>query len=273
MPQKVVILADPGIDTAFAIAVAMWDPQLEVLGLLATAGNVKADQATQNVHLLIDRFDPPRWPRLGAALPVEYEIDGTPLHGPDGLGGVGVNGASLHSPIPSDKLLIELARASPKEITLIVLGPLTTLARAIDRDPELPALLHRIVCVGGCWHEPGNAGPVTEFHFACDPLATRQVLRSGIPLVLIPLDVTRKLLFAPTDLLELPCPTSSTCQFLRQIVPFGIRATSNLYGLEGFHLKDVLGVAAVSRPNAEFAVGVDVNGVREYVQQTLRGSH
>src|SRR5947209_5286691 len=182
MPHKVVILADPGIDTAFALAVAMWDPQLVVLGLLATAGNVKADQATQNVHLLIDRFDPPRWPRLGAALPIEYEIDGTQLHGPDGLGGVGVPDASLHSPIPSDKLLIELARLSPKEITLVVLGPLTTVARAIDRDPELPALLQRIVCVGGCWHEPGNAGPVTEFHFACDPPAARQVFQAGVPL-------------------------------------------------------------------------------------------
>src|SRR5439155_11205644 len=118
-------------------------------------------------------------------------------HGPDGLGGAGGPSAPLHSPIPSDKLLVELARLTPQEITLIVLGPLTTLARAIDRDPEVPGLLHRVVCVGGCWHEPGNAGPVTEFHFACDPPAAWRVFQAGVPLTLIPLDVTRKALFFP----------------------------------------------------------------------------
>ena len=67
MVQKCVIIADPGIDTAFAIALALHDPNLDVLGLIATAGNVTAGQATQNVHVLINQIDPPRWPRLGAA--------------------------------------------------------------------------------------------------------------------------------------------------------------------------------------------------------------
>ena len=125
-----------------------------------------------------------------------------------------------------------------------------------------------------------------------------------MPLTLIPLDVTRKLLFSPTDLLELPAPQSRTCKFLRQIVPFGIGSTSNLYGIEGFHLKDVLGVIALSlqsalttkstlvdvetrgeltkgmsvidvrpgrkeAPNADLAVDVDVRAVREYMNRTL----
>src|SRR5436309_15326570 len=88
MPQKVILLADPGIDTAFAIALALHDPRLDVLGLLATAGNVSADQATQNCLILNDQLDPPRWPRIGAALPIEYSSDGTAVHGPGGLGGV-----------------------------------------------------------------------------------------------------------------------------------------------------------------------------------------
>jgi inosine-uridine nucleoside N-ribohydrolase len=66
----------------------------------------------------------------------------------------------------------------------------------------------------------------------------------------IPLDVTRRLILSPSELLELPNPESKTCQFLRQIVPFGIRASSHLYGIEGFHLKDVLGVAAVALPGS-----------------------
>jgi inosine-uridine nucleoside N-ribohydrolase len=305
MTQRVVLVADPGIDGAFAIALALYDADLDVLGLAASAGNVPAEQATKNVHTLVEQFDPKKWPRLGAALNVQYDTDGTRLHGPGGLGGTTFPCAPLHHEHPSDKLIIDLVRQYPKEVTVIVLGPLTVLARAFDRDPELPSLVNRLVCLGGAWHEPGNASAVAEFHFFCDPEAARKVVRSGAPLTLIPLDVTRKVLFSPSDLLELPAPESRTCQFLRQIVPYGIGATSNLYGIEGFHLKDVLGVVAVSRPaalnsrpmavdvevrgeltrgmtvvdartdrkaspNVELAVGADVALVREYINSVLR---
>jgi inosine-uridine nucleoside N-ribohydrolase len=304
MARKVILLADPGIDGAFAIALALHDPDLAVLGLAATAGNVGAEPATRNMHILLEQFDPPRWPRLGAALPVEYDVNGTHLHGPNGLGGLTFPCAELHHPHPSDKLIIDLVRQHPREITLIVLGPLTVLARAIDREPELPALLQRVICMGGAWHEPGNASAVAEFHFFCDPPAARQVLQSKVPLTLIPLDVSRKLLFSPSDLLELPAPQSRTCQFLRQIVPYGIGSTSNLYGLEGFHLKDVLGLVPVAlpgalstrpmvvdvetrgdltrgmsvvdartrragTPNVELAIGVDTEAVRGYMNRIL----
>ncbi len=304
MMRKVVLVADPGIDGAVAIALALYDPQLDVLGLAATAGNVPAEQATSNVHILVEQMDPPRWPRLGEALPVEYEVDGTQLHGANGLGAVSFPCARLHHPHPSDKLLIDLIRQHPKEVTVISLGPLTVLARAMDRDPELPKLVERLVCVGGAWHEPGNASAVAEFHFFCDPAAARQVLHCGAPVTLIPLDVTRRLLFSPSDLLELQAVDSRCCRFLRQVLPHGIRATSNLYGIEGFHLKDVLGIVAValpkalntkpvvvdvetrgeltrgmsvidarswrrSTPNAELAVSVDAAAVREYIQGVL----
>jgi len=137
---------------------------------------------------------------------------------------------------------------------------LTILARALDREPELPGLIKRLVCVGGAWHETGNAGPVSEFHFFCDPMAARQVLHAGMNLTLLPLDVSRKVLFAPTDLLTLPEIPSRIGQFLKQILPFGIAATANLYGIEGFHLKDVLGIAALAIPEAvrTRSVSVDV---------------
>src|SRR5438445_8471178 len=244
MAHKVILLTDPGIDGAFAVALAFLDPDIDVIGLAATAGNVDAEQATKNVHILVEHFDPPRWPRLGAALPVEYEVDGTRMHGPGGLGGVDFPCAKLHHPHATDKLIGDLVRLHPNDVTIIAMGPLTGLARALDRDPELPALVHRLICLGGAWHEPGNASAVAEFHFYCDPAAARQVLRCGAPLTLLPLDVTRKLVFSPSDLLELPGSDTRTGRFLRQIVPFGIGATSNLYGVEGFHLKDVLGVVA-----------------------------
>lgn len=306
MPRKVVIVADPGIDTAFALILALKDPTLEVLGIAATAGNVPADQATWNVHTVVAQVDPARLPRIGTALPVEYDVDGTRLHGPGGLGGTSFPSVELHQAHPSDKIIADQIRMHPGEVDLIVLGPLTAVARAIDLDPQLPHLVRRMVCMGGTWREPGNAGAVSEFHFFCDPLAARQVLRSGAHITLIPLDVSRKLLYSPTDLLDLPAAETPACRFLRQIVPFGIGATCNMYGIEGFHLKDVLGVAAVAmpgllstrslvvdvetrgeltrgmsvvdlrgntgaEPNAEVAEGVDIQGVRDYVRRTLAG--
>ena len=307
MARKVIIVADPGIDTAFAIALALRDPNLNVLGLAASAGNVDACQATQNVQILIEQIDPPRWPRLGAALPVEYDVDGQRLHGPGGLGGVSFPCAELHHAHPSDKLLIDLMHQYPKEVAVMTLGPLTVLARALDRDKELPGLIERLICVGGTWHEPGNASAAAEFHFYCDPTAARQVMHCGAPITLIPLDVMRKLLFSPTDLLELPAADSGTCRFLRQIVPYGIGATSNIYGIEGFHLKDVMGVIALAlpealttrpmavdvetrgeltrgmsvfdtrrgqggSPNVDLAINVDVELVRGYIHRVLEGT-
>jgi inosine-uridine nucleoside N-ribohydrolase len=304
MAQRIVILADPGIDGAFAIALALLDPQLDVLGVAATPGNVSAAQATENVRIIVEQLDPPRWPRLGEAPAVEYEQDGVKIHGPGGLGGVQFPVATRHHTMASEKLLIDLVRQYPEEVTVVVLGPLTVLAETLLRNPELPKLVHRIVCLGGAWHEPGNASAVAEFHFYCDPASARRVLRSGAPITLIPLDVARKVLFSPSDLLELPAAESRTSRFLRQIVPYGIRATANQYGIEGFYLKDVLGVVAASRtgvittrelhvdvetqgeltrgmivvdarpqpastPNVDLAVSVDVAAVRDYIGSTL----
>src|SRR6202795_4318227 len=96
MAEKILIVSDPGIDGAFAVALALHDPDLEVLGLLATAGNVSAEQATKNIHVIIEQVDPPRLPRMGAAPPVEYGTDGKRLHGPQGLGGCSFPTACLH---------------------------------------------------------------------------------------------------------------------------------------------------------------------------------
>ena len=279
-----------------------------MIGLLPTAGNVPAEQATANVHTLIDVIDPPKGPKLAAALPAKYDADGQALHGPGGLGGANFPCAMRHTLHPADKILCELAHEHPKQVTLVNLGPLTTLATALDRDPTLPAVLEQTVIVGGCWREAGNAGPMAEFHIHLDPDAAKRVFAAELNPLLIPLDTTRKLVFSPTDLLELPNPDSRTCQFLRQIVPYGIRASSNLYGIEGFHLKDVVGVVAVAvagcvsserhyvdvetrgdltrgmtviesrpgataAPNARVATGVAVPEVRAYIERTLNAAH
>jgi len=248
MPKKIILIADPGIDTSFAIALAFHDPSLDVIGLLPCSGNVTAEIATANVHILIDRLDPIKWPRTAAAIPVTYDQDGTKLHGPDGLGGNNFPCAARHQHLPADKVLVELIREHPREVTVVCLGPVTTFSRALDRDPEIATLIDKLVLVGGSWKEPGNVGPMSEFHFYLDPEAAQRAIHTNVTPQIVPLDVTRHLILSPSELLGLPNRESKTSQFLRKIVPFGIRASMNHYGIEGLHLKDVLGIAAVALP-------------------------
>lgn len=304
MTRKVIIVADPGIDGACAIALALLDPALEVVGLVASAGNVSSEQATRNIHIIIEQIDTPRWPRLGAALPVSYGVDGQKLHGPGGLGGLDFPCAQLHHPHPGDKLIADLIRLHPRELSILLLGPATMFLRALDRDPDLAPLVQRIVMVGGAWREPGDVSPVADFHFYCDPRAARYVLHSGIPVTLLPLDVTRKLLFSPSEILHLPASHTRTGLFLHRILTHGIGPTSSQLGVEGVYLQDVLGVAALTqsealttrsmladvetrgeltlgmsvfdvrwgttgKPNVELAVNVDLGAVRDYIQRTL----
>jgi inosine-uridine nucleoside N-ribohydrolase len=249
MARKVILITDPGIDSAFAVALALLGEELEVVGLAATAGNVVAEQATRNVQILVEQIDPPRWPRLGEALPISYAQHAQDLHGPKGLGGVDFPVAQLHHLPASDKLVSDLVRLYPKEVSIVVMGPATVLARALDREPDLRNMVERVILVGGVWHEAGDAGPSVEFHFSCDPQAARQVLQSGLPVTLLPLDVTRQLIFSPSDLLQLPADRSRAGAILRQIIPHGIRASSSLFGTEGFYLLDVLGVVALAQPS------------------------
>ncbi|HEX5105756.1 MAG TPA: nucleoside hydrolase, partial [Pirellulaceae bacterium] len=92
MPRKIIIDCDPGIDDLVALTLALFDPRLEVVAITAVAGNVSAEQATINVQAIVERLDPPRYPRLGAATPAGdfAYLDSRRLHGPDGLGGTGL---------------------------------------------------------------------------------------------------------------------------------------------------------------------------------------
>jgi inosine-uridine nucleoside N-ribohydrolase len=306
MARKAILVTDLGIDGAFAAALALADRDVDVLALAATAGNVSPAQATRNVHILVEQTDPARWPRLGAALPIEYDINQTALHGTGGLGGTDFPCAQLHHPHTADKLISDLVRQNPKQVTLLLLGPATALGRALDRDPELATLVERVIVVGGLWREPGDVSAVAEFHFFCDPPSAQQVLHCGAPVMLLPLDVTRSLVFSPRDLLQMPAPDSPTTRFLRQIVPHGIHATERLYGIEGLYLQDVMGLVALTlpgsirtrrvvvdvetrgeltrgmsvfdvrwscttKPNVEVVTDVEVPSARQYILRTLSG--
>lgn len=248
MSKKTIIIGDPGIDTAFAIALGLFHCDLEVVALAATAGNVSAEQASENLLNLVEHFDPARLPRIGHAVPVSFEPFGQRMCGAHGLGGLKLTSVKkLHS-LPADKVIVEEAKKHHHEAHIVLLGPATVLALAMERDPELPFHLKSLVVVGGVCQEAGDAGPISEHHFHADALSARKVLHCGIPLVLIPLDVSRRFAFSPAELDELLAGNSSVNNLLRRMIPGGLRASAEHCGIEGLILPDLAGICYMLWP-------------------------
>lgn len=249
MARKVILDVDPGIDDALAVALALFDPRLDVLAVTATGGNVSAQQATINVQTIIEQLDPPRLPRLGAApLDTSLAEDGRQLHGSDGLGNAGFPVAELHNMHPAEKVLCDEVRASPEDITIIASGPLTNIARAMQRDPSFAAMVGRLVIVGGTVTGPGNVTPAAEFNMYCDPLSARTVLRSRMTKTLVPLEVTSQYIMTFDQFDLLPAETTRVGAFLRRVFPYAFRSQRQVLGLEGIYIDGALGVVAASNP-------------------------
>jgi inosine-uridine nucleoside N-ribohydrolase len=216
---------------------------LDVVAVAATAGNVSPEQASENLQNLVEHFDPPKLPRIGQAAPAAFEPFGKTSCGSNGLGGLQLSPVRKMHSHAGDKVIVEECRKHRRDITVAVLGPATTLARALERDPELPLKVKGFVIVGGVRQERGDAGPVSEYHFWADPLATRKVLHCGTPITLIPLDISRRLEFSPAELDELLAVNSAASNLLRRMLPGGLRASAEHQGVEGLVLADLAGVA------------------------------
>lgn len=250
MPKKVILDVDPGLDDAVALCSALFDPRLEVVAVTAVGGNVAPNLATRNVQAIIEALDPPRWPRVGAASAPDHglPVDGRLMHGIDGLGGCNFQVAELLAPHPSEKLICDEIRAAPEAVTIVALGPLTNIARAFKRDPELPYLVNRIVMAGGSVRGPGNITPAAEFNMYCDPESARAVFRSPSTKTLVPLDVTNRVILSFDVFNRLPDELTRVGAFLQKILPPAFRAYRQEFGLEGIHVHDTVTLAAVSDP-------------------------
>ena len=250
MPRKVIIDCDPGIDDALALTLALFDSRLEVVAVNAVAGNVPAERATLNVQAIIEQLDPPRYPRLGAATAaddVPY-TDGRLLHGPDGLGGAGLAVSKLARQHVAEKLISDEVRAAPGDVTIVCLGPLTNVARALTREPDLAELINRIVIRGGAVGGIGDVTPCAEANIYADPAAARIVFKSPITKTIIPLDVTNQVVWN-LDLLEkLPADFSRAGRLLRATLPYLFRSHRQHLGLESIRLPDTVGICAVLHP-------------------------
>ncbi len=250
MARKVILDVDPGIDDAVAMTMALFDPRLEVVAVTAVAGNVPADQATRNVQAIIEQLDPPRWPRVGAAVQPERApmADSRHIFGADGLGNAGFPVAELHHQHAAEKVISDEIRMAPDSITIIALGPLTNIANAFRRDPNLADQVGQLLIMGGSVKGPGNVTPAAEFNIYCDPAAAREVFRSRTTKTLIPLDVTNQVVMTYDLLDQLPGEDTRAGKFLRKILPFAFRSHRQLFGLEGILLHDAVAVVAATNP-------------------------
>ncbi len=248
-PRKVIIDCDPGIDDAAALAMALFDPRLEVVAVTAVGGCVSPDLATANVQSLVSFLDPPRLPRLGVA-PGDGAAADAPyaMHGADGLGGAELPRVQLHGGHPAEKVIWESIRAHPREITILALGPLTNVARVLNRDPSIAELIAGLVISGGTAHAAGNASAVADLNFHADPQAARRVLREPVPKTVVPLETTSQVLLGFEILDQLPREFSRAGRLLRRMLPHFFRAHRQLLGSEGIWLHDAASLAALTNP-------------------------
>jgi len=195
-PRLVVIDTDPGIDDAIGILLALASPAFSIAGITTVAGNIGIETTTRNAGRLLAFAGREDIPVLaGAAVPLSRPgPDPLNLHGADGIGGVPLPQPTREPEAqPAGEWLAELLLREPEgSVDVLALGPLTNLARLIHDKPDAAKRVGRIIAMGGAIHERGNVGPKSEFNLWADPEAAAVVVASGLPLVLIPLDVTRR---------------------------------------------------------------------------------
>ncbi|MBC8357247.1 MAG: nucleoside hydrolase [Planctomycetes bacterium] len=267
MARKVIIDCDPGIDDAIVLCMALFDPRLEIVAVTAAEGNVSAHQASRNVQTIIEQLDPPRLPRVGVAGEIEDApaTDSSSLHGEDGLGNAGFRTSELHHQHPSDKIICDEVRAAEDEVTILCLGPLTNVARALKRDPELCTMISQVVIAGGSIGVGGNVTPAAEFNMYFDPVSARTVFRSAMTKTLVPLDVAREVALTFDVMEELPAEATRVGSFLRKLMPFAFRAHHQVLGQEGFRLPAVVALLSIVQPELfhteEMAGDVETRGI------------
>ncbi len=247
-PRKVIIDCDPGIDDAVVIAMALFDPRLEVLAVTAVAGNVAAEQATANLQALVSFLDPPRLPRVGvAAADAPWTPRRSSVHGPDGLGGIDIPRVPLHGGHPSEKVIWETIKANPREVTILSLGPLTNISHVLKRDPGLAEIIGGIVICGGTIHAAGDATAAADFNFASDPAAARHVVREPVTKTLVPLETTGQVVYGFDLLDHLPREFTRVGKMLCPMLSSSFRAWRR-QGSEGIKLHDVAALVAITNP-------------------------
>ncbi|MBI5966945.1 MAG: nucleoside hydrolase [Deltaproteobacteria bacterium] len=258
MKKKIIIDCDVGVDDALALILAFHSPELEIGAVTGVNGNVSLEQVFANIQKVLFLIQPQHHPFIARG--ADRPLKGIPtyahsVHGEDGLGGVKIDLKKeekwwhLFSG-PAHELITEMARQHPDELTLIAIGPLTNLALALQKDLPGMKKLKELVIMGGAVRTQGNITPHAEFNIFVDPLAAQMVLASGLPITLVPLDVTHRVFLSSRLIEERIKPLSNPFgRFVTEATGYSLTSQRFRRGSEVFHLHDPLAVAVAIDPD------------------------
>jgi purine nucleosidase len=261
-PRKIIIDTDPGQDDAAAIMLAFGSPdELDVLGITTVAGNVPLSLTSRNARIiceLCERTDIKVF--AGADRPIVRKlVTAEHVHGKTGL-----DGPTLPEPtMPlqaqhSVDFIIETLRHEPEgTVTLCTLGPLTNIGLAFQKAPDIVPRIRELVMMGGGFFEGGNITPAAEFNIYVDPEAADIVFRSGVPIVMMPLDVTHQLLTRKDRVERMAEIGTEPAKAMVEMLEFFERFDIEKYGSDGGPLHDPTTVAYLLKP--ELFKGRDCN--------------
>lgn len=254
MPQsrKIIIDTDPGQDDAVAILLALGSAELEIVGMTAVAGNVPLKLTEKNARKICELAGRPDIKVYsGAIRPLARElVTAEEVHGETGL-----NGPQLPEPTMKlqdqyavDFIVETLMKEESGAITLCALGPLTNIALALIREPKIAPRIKEIVLMGGGFFEGGNVTPTAEFNIYVDPHAANVVFKSGIPVVMMPLDVTHKALTTAKRTQAFRKLGTRVGTATAEMLEFFERFDEEKYGTDGGPLHDPCVIAYLLKP-------------------------
>jgi inosine-uridine nucleoside N-ribohydrolase len=252
--RKVIFDTDPGIDDAMALLFLNALPDIDLIGITTTFGNATVATTTRNALYLCERFGINVPVASGAPDPLVGSYGPAPvaIHGKNGLGDITLPERLTRSadPRPAARFLIDTIRSHPGEVTLVAVGSLNNLARALRQDPGIAALTRQVIIMGGAIGYGGilgNVTPATEANIWDDPTAADEVFGAAWPLTAVGLDVTEKVEM-PRDYLDaLRHDGGETGQFIWDIT----RIYEKFYhdvGLPNIYAHDASAVAYLARP-------------------------
>ena len=275
MPRKIIIDTDPGQDDAVAILAALASPEdLDVLGIVGVAGNVPQPLSVANALKMVELAGRPEIPVYpGCDRPLRRElVTAEYVHGETGLDGPDLPEPKIRAGEQHgvDFIIEALRREREKTVTLCPLGPLTDIATVFTRAPDVVPRVEQIVMMGGGFFEGGNATPAAEFNIYVDPEAADIVLRSGVPITMVPLDLSHQMLTTNDRIAAFRALGNRSGVVTAEMLEFFERFDESKYGWEGGPLHDPCVIAWLLKP--ELFSGRQCNVQIETVSELTMGA-
>ena len=252
-PQSLIIDTDPGQDDAVAILLALASPEINLLGITTVAGNVPLALTQENARKICDlagRTDMQVFAGLDRPL-VRPLVTAEHVHGRTGLDGPVLPDPEtpLQEQHAVDYIIDTLRREPAGSVTLAPIGPLSNIAMAMQRAPDTIPRIRQIILMGGAYFEVGNITPAAEFNIYVDPHAAQIVFASGVPITMMPLDVTHKALTRTDRVAALRAIGNRTGVAVAEMLEFFERFDEAKYGSDGGPLHDPCTVAWMIAPD------------------------